>query len=319
MIIGSTDGIEEVRRAVNRVAATDTTVLVIGETGTGKSFIGRWIHSIGLAPHGPFVTVHCPSLFDSSSSFGHDNDNEQEALPLQLAHYFKAACGGTLYLNEIGDMPPAAQNQLVTLFENSGKEHGDSRTGNVRVIASTTRDLKRHSGLGLFRRDLLFRINAFPIHVAPLRDRSSDIVLLTNHFMSVYSAKHKKAVSSVSPEVIRALLLYRWPGNVRELEHVIEHAVLVCGGTTLEEHDLPEALLPTHTPSEDHDTFKELTAAYEKSLIRNALEMTRGNQSEAARILGTTKRIIQYKVGLYDIDYRAFRKGNGRRRTREKT
>ncbi len=311
MIIGSTEAILEVKRSIERIAPTDTTVLVSGETGAGKELVAREIHAISPRASGPFIIVHCPSLVDISQSSSARGGDMSESLLSVLMEHFDSARGGTLFLNEIGDLPPAAQNHLLLLFEKSGRAETESSAthgASVRFIAATTRDLSRHSTMGLFRQDLLYRINVFPIHIPPLRERSPDIVLLAHDFLEKYSRKHSKTVHSIAPEVIRMILLYRWPGNVRELENVIEHAVLVCGGATLEEHDLPSSCTIGEPNVESHDTFKELTAAYEKSLIRNALETARGNQSEAARLLGTTKRIIQYKVGLYDIDYRSFRK-----------
>ncbi len=307
-LLGTSESIQRIREAIERVAQTSTPVLVTGETGTGKESVARKIHERSRYSRGPFVPINCPSLTDSAL---------QKGLMIQtpshgLKHSYqslKDVHNGTVFLNEIGELPLSGQGILLEVLQKWDTHRMEMEKNNyaARFIASTSRDLIQFVECGDFRKDLYYRINVFSITLPMLRERVPDIILLVDHMLDIYRKRYKKAIQTISPQALELLTLYTWPGNVRELENVIEHAVLISAGDVVEAHDLPPWMQIPGSDEQNHDTFKNLIAAYEKKIITNALETARGNQTEAARLLGTTKRVIQYKVRLYHIDYRKYR------------
>lgn len=314
-IIGRSKGILEVLKLIDQVANTDTTVLITGETGTGKELVASAIHENSSRAKGPYIKVNCAAMPESlleSELFGHEKGAFTGALSRRKG-CFQEANKGTIFLDEIGELSPMAQAKLLRVLQDKEIQPvGASRTikVDVRVIAATNKDLEQEVAKGRFRSDLFFRLNIFPIYIPPLRERGSDILLLADFFVNKYSKIFKKNIKRISTSAIDMLMSYHWPGNVRELENCIERAVLIAEGETIESHHLPPSL-QTKSKSEKgkfHGKFDILVANFEKDLIIDALKETNGNQSSAAKILGTTKRIIQYKIKKYGIDPKRFKK-----------
>jgi len=237
-LIGTSPALEAVRQAVTQVAPTDATVLILGETGTGKELVARSIHDQSPRRIRPFVPVSCAALAPgliTSELFGHEAGSFTGAVKRRIGR-FEAANGGTLFLDEIGEMPAEAQALLLRVLQERVIERvggGDPVPIDVRVAAATNRDLSAEVTARRFRADLYYRLNVFPITVPPLRSRPSDIPDLADHFVRCLSAKHRRPVSRIRPSTLRSLTAHDWPGNVRELENLIERAVIVCDGSDL--------------------------------------------------------------------------------------
>ncbi|NLD99304.1 MAG: sigma-54-dependent Fis family transcriptional regulator, partial [Fibrobacter sp.] len=314
-MIGNSNSMREVYRYIAQVAPSLTTVLIIGETGTGKELVANAIHQKSINNEGPFIAVNCAALPETlleSELFGHEKGSFTGAFSSRIGK-FEAAHNGTLFLDEIGELSLSAQGRLLRVIQ----EKEIQRIGNmepikvnVRLIAATNRNLEQDVLQSRFREDLFYRLNVFTIALPPLKERGADILLLADHFIKKYNRLHRKSVERISTPAIEMLSAYNWPGNVRELENVIERAILVSEGNVIEGHDLPKVLQTANLKSSTRNfgSFENQVAAYEKSLIIDALKDSDGNQSEAAALLKTTKRIIQYKIEKYGIDYRKYRK-----------
>ncbi len=315
-IIGHSKVIQEVFGFIAQVADTGTTVLIHGETGTGKELVARAIHLNSSRKEGPLVHVNCAAMPDTlieSELFGHEKGAFTGAIH-QRRGRFEEANGGTIFLDEVGELSAAAQAKLLrVLQEKQFQPLGSSKvvTVNVRVIAATNRNLDQDIVSGRFRTDLYYRLNVFPIYLPPLRERGSDIIMLADHFILKYTRELGKPVKRISSSVLESFLSYSWPGNVRELENCIERAVLLAGGDTIEIIHLPPSLQikPKEGDRRDPGKFSSIIESQERALIIDALKETRGNQSQAAKLLGTTKRIIQYKIQKFAIDPWRFRPG----------
>ncbi len=313
-IIGRSKGILTVLKLIDQVADTDTTVLICGETGTGKELVANAIHDNSRRAKGPFIKVNCAAMPESlleSELFGHEKGAFTGAISRRKG-CFQEASGGTIFLDEIGELSPMAQAKLLrVLQEKEIQPIGSSRTIkiDVRVITATNKDLEKEVQNGNFRSDLYYRLNIFPIYIPPLRERGSDILLLSDFFVNKYANIFKKQIKRISTSAIDMLMSYHWPGNVRELENCIERAVLLAEGNTIESHHLPPSLQtkPQGEKGKVRGKFEILVSNFERDLIVDALKETRGNQSAAAKILGTTKRIIQYKVKKYGINPSRFK------------
>jgi Nif-specific regulatory protein len=221
------------------------------------------------------------------------------------------ADGGTLFLDEIGDLNVSTQVKLLrALQEREFERLGGVETikANVRLIAATNKDLEKSISEGTFREDLYYRLNVFTIFLPPLRERKPDVMLLADHFLEKYAVEHGKNIKRISTPAIDMLGSYHWPGNVRELENTMERAVLVCDGNVIHGHHLPPTLQTAEASGTDaRVSFVEAVEAYEKDLIQDALKTSRGNCAKAARLLGSTERILNYKVKKYSIDRNRFR------------
>jgi Nif-specific regulatory protein len=312
-IIGNSKAMRQVYEGITQVARTNTTVLIRGESGTGKELIAHAIHYNSLRSQKPFVRVSCAALPETlieTELFGHEKGAFTGAQEKKMGR-FELAEGGTLFLDEIGELQPALQVKLLRVLQEREFERvGGIQTikSNVRLIAATNRPIEEAIADGRFREDLYYRLNVFTVFVPPLRQRKSDILLLADHFLEKYSSEHGKWIRRISTPAIDMLVSYHWPGNVRELENTVERAVLVCDGRVIHGHHLP----PTLQTAEASDTLvntnlDEAVAAYERDLILDALKSTRGNRARAARLLGSTERIVGYKVKKYEIDCRRFR------------
>jgi len=312
-IIGHSKVMQEVFGMIAQVADSNTTVLINGETGTGKELVARAIHNRSRRRKGPLIQVNCAAMPDAlieSELFGHERGAFTGALQTRRGR-FEEANGGTIFLDEVGELSAAAQAKLLRVIqEKKFQPLGASRvvSVDVRIIAATNRNLEQDVAAGKFRPDLFYRLNVFPLYLPPLRERGSDIILLADHFVLKYNEEMGKAVKRISNDVLEALLSYSWPGNVRELENCIERALLLTTGSSIESVHLPPSLQVRSREGEKKESgkFNTLIEAQERAMIVDALRESRGNQSQAARLLGTTKRIIQYKIQKFGIDPRRF-------------
>jgi len=307
-IIGNSNAMRDVYSNLYQVAGSDTTVLLRGESGTGKELVAHAIHYTSPRAKGPFVKVNCASLNENlleSELFGHEKGAFTGAIYARKGRIEEAE-NGTLFLDEIGEFSPTSQVKLLRVLQERQFERVGSnkqQKSNARIIAATNRDLETAVREGTFRQDLYYRINVFPIVMPPLRDRKDDILLLADHFVELYAKKMNKDVRRISTPAINMMVSYHWPGNVRELENCIERAVLLSSDGVIHSHHLP----PTLQTSDASDTIgtgslKDRLQLFERDIIVDALKRSNGNLAAAARDLGSTARIIRYKVSQLGID-----------------
>jgi Nif-specific regulatory protein len=312
-IIGNSSPMRRVYEQIAQVARTNTTVLIRGESGTGKELVAHAIHYNSPRSTKPFIKVSCAALPDSlieSELFGYEKGAFTGAQARKKGR-FELAEGGTLFLDEIGDVHQSTQVKLLRVLQ----EREFDRLGgtdpvrvDVRLIAATNKDLEKAIAAGTFREDLHYRLNVFTIFIPPLRERKPDILLLADHFLEKYSIEHRKNIKRISTPAIDMLMAYHWPGNVRELQNIIERSVLVCDSGVIHGHHLPPTLQTAEASGTGMNvTLDEAVSAYEKDIIQDALKTCRGNRSKAAKLLGSTERIVSYKVRKYHIDCRRFR------------
>ena len=304
---------------ISHLAQTATTVLIEGETGTGKEQVARAIHASSMVRTGPMVAVNCAALPESlleSELFGHEKGAFTGAIH-QRRGRFEAADGGTLFLDEVGDVPPAMQAKLLRVLQ----ERRFERVGgaepievDVRIIAATNRSLQQLVKEGKFREDLFYRLNVVKIDLPPLRERPEDIPLLVTHFMQKYASPD--GPKQVAPEAMELLLRYRWPGNVRELENAVERACVTTRHDQVHPENLPATLLesePSKTAARIdlsrplRDLLKDCVATIERRYIRKALKKAHGNVGRCARICGLSRRSVSAKIAEYKLDKAAFK------------
>jgi Nif-specific regulatory protein len=307
-IIGKAHAMQQLFDMIAQVAGSDATVLVRGESGTGKELIAQAIHYNSPRSSQPFVKVNCAALPESvieSELFGHEKGAFTGAISTRKGR-FELADGGTIFLDEIGDLSTPTQVKLLRVLQEREIERvGGTKTikVNVRVIAATNRNLEEAIAMNEFREDLYYRLNVFPLHIPPLRERKSDILLLADHFVTKYNKKNNKSVKRISTSAINMLMSYHWPGNVRELENVMERGILLATNDVIHAHHLP----PTLQTAESSGTtltssLQDALDAVEKELILDALKSSRGNFSKAARALNITERIMGLRAKKYGID-----------------
>ncbi len=302
-IVGTSEGIRTVHKSVEQVAGTDSTVLVTGETGTGKELIARAIHNLSRRKDKMLVTVNCaalPSGLIESELFGHEKGAFTGALSRKIGR-FEMAHEGTIFLDEIGDLPLELQAKLLRVLQDGVFERvgGETLKVDVRVVAATNRDLQKEVDEQRFRPDLYYRLNVFPIRVPPLRDRKEDIRLLTPHFAMKFATKMGKQIDSIPETAMAALMAYFWPGNVRELQNVIERAVIISRGPQLELGEWPP--VPALVQQESRTlTLEELERKHILDVLEKAKWQVSGAQG-AATILGmkpTTLESRMKKLGI---------------------
>jgi transcriptional regulator with GAF, ATPase, and Fis domain len=311
-IIGSSSTLRAVLSQVSQVAPTDTTVLVTGETGTGKELIARAIHKRSTRAAKAFVALNCaaipPSLI-GSELFGHEKGAFTGALQRRIGR-FELAEGGTIFLDEIGELPLETQSTLLRVLQERAFERvGGTRTirTDVRVIAATNRDLKAAMMNGTFRKDLYYRLQVFPVAVSPLRERKEDIPILVQYFIDRYASKMGKRIRGIHQQSLDLLQSYLWPGNVRELQNVIERAVIVSVDDVLW---IDESWLPTGTAEPVHGTLSKLPADQEKEIIEAALAESQGRVSGhagAARKLGIPSTTLESRIRSLKINKHRFK------------
>ena len=312
-IIGTSTAMKEVFNLIAQVSGSEATVLIRWESGTGKEMIAQAIHYNSPRAERPFVKVNCSALPEAvieSELFGHEKGAFTGAIQTRKGR-FEMADGGTIFLDEIGDLPLTIQIKLLrVLQEREFEKVGGNKTQrvNVRVITATHRNLEEMIQSEEFREDLYYRLNVFPIHVPPLRERKSDITLLVDYFTEKYSNRNNKHIRRISTPAIELLSMYHWPGNVRELENCIERAVLLSTDEVIHGHHLPPTLQSAEsTDTKLHATLQEELENFEKELILDALKSSKGNAARAARSLGITERIMGLRVAKYNIDAKRFR------------
>ena len=312
-IVGNSNKMKEVFHLVNQVCQSTATVLIRGESGTGKELVATAIHFSSPRAKAPFIKVNCaalPASLIESELFGHTKGAFTGAVKDKPGK-FELAHTGTIFLDEIGSITMEAQAKLLrALQEREVERVGDlkPRKVDVRVLAATNRDLEAAMSEDQFREDLYYRLNVFPIFMPPLRERPTDILLLTDHFVEKYARMHKKDVRRLSTSAIDALMSYHWPGNVRELENCIERAVLLTNEPVIHSFHLPPTLRTAEqTSSTQSKSLEDVLGSVEKDLIADALKSSRGNMAQAARLLQTTERVIRYKVGKYGLNPQRYR------------
>lgn len=315
-IIGNSKSMQEVYNLIERVAATKATVLVLGESGVGKELIANAIHYNSTTAEGPFIKFNCAALPENiveSELFGHEKGAFTGAVA-QRKGRFELADGGTIFLDEVGELSLAMQAKLLRVLQEKTFERvGGSRPVRVdlRIIAATNRNLPEMVMKGTFRGDLFYRLNVFPLTIPPLRERDSDIILLGDHFVAYYAKEIGKDVKRISTPALNMLMAYHWPGNVRELENVIERSVILANDGVIHGYDLPPSL---QTSSESDTGFgcslDAKVQAVEHEMLVEALKTYNGNTTAAARELGLTRRVLGLRMQKYNLNYKDFRKKN---------
>jgi two-component system response regulator AtoC len=312
-IIGKTPSMQEIFSLIRKVCDFKTTVLILGESGVGKELIARAIHFNSNRKKAPFIALNCgavPENLLESELFGHTKGAFTDAVA-DKSGLFEQADGGTLLLDEIGEMPSLLQVKLLRVLQECEIRPvgaGATRKVDVRVVSATSRDLVRDVAEGRFREDLFYRLNVFSITVPPLRERSEDIPFLANHFLEKYGERLGKTGVRLSSEATKIFLQYEWPGNVRELENTIERGLVLCDGDLIGVESLPATLLKgtssTSSPIEPDDclSLKRAGERLEREYIRKALEKTGGNRTRASRILEISHRALLYKIKEYKMD-----------------
>jgi DNA-binding NtrC family response regulator len=312
-LVGSSAPMMDVFKTIGKVAETDSTVLICGESGTGKELVAEAIHQYSRRHENPFVVVNCAALPETlleSELFGHERGAFTGAVGRKPGR-FELAESGTIFLDEIAEMPPGVQAKLLrVLQEHTFERLGGTETisGNFRVLAATNRDLEACVREKLFREDLFYRLNVVRISVPPLRERRSDIALLAEYFLHVYSGKNGVPAVGFSDDAILTLQTYSYPGNVRELENIVERAILMARGRVIMSAHIPAK------PAQDNGTssgsmlpdlmslpFHKSIAELEKQLIENALNETKGNKTEAADRLQINRRLLYNKMEEHQI------------------
>ncbi|MCD8138182.1 MAG: sigma 54-interacting transcriptional regulator [Planctomycetaceae bacterium] len=314
-LIGKSREMQIVFDQIAQVADSSSTVLIHGETGTGKELVAQALHYNGSRADGPFVRVNCAALPETlieSELFGHEKGAFTGAVAARKGR-FEQADGGTIFLDEIGDISPLMQVKLLRVLQEREFERvGGSKTlqVDVRVVAATHRDLYAMVRQGTFRGDLYYRINVFPITLLPLRQRPGDLPLLADHFLKKYAESAGKDIHSFSPEVLDMLLKHAWPGNVRELENCVEHAVILAPGPVIMPEHLPAALryggAAAETAAPIDLDYKTMVEEFERGVLTQALRETNGNLTRAAALLRTTPRVVSYRVRQLNIDVTHF-------------
>jgi len=310
-IIGNSQAMQPVYDLIDKVAPTDTAVLVRGDSGTGKELVAHAIHFNSRRKEKPFIKVNCAVFAEGileSELFGHEKGSFTGAAGKRIGR-FELANGGSIFLDEIGDISPATQVKLLRVLQEKEFERvggSESIKVDVRVIAATNKNLEEAIRKGEFREDLFFRLNVVPIHVPPLRERTDDIEKLSLYFLSRYSQETNKKVLKVEPKALELMKRYNWPGNVRELENAIQRAVVLSDGDTLYPSNLPLDI-QTHQKDDprqrlgEEATLTQRVERYERELILKALEKSGHVQTQAAKVLGINRTALIYKLKKYEL------------------
>jgi transcriptional regulator with GAF, ATPase, and Fis domain len=314
-IVGTSAALQRVLSLVSKVAPTDASVLITGETGTGKELVARGIHKQSRRSSLPFVSVNCAAIprdLIASELFGHEKGSFTGAIQRRLGR-FELAHGGTIFLDEVGELPLETQIALLRVLQ----EHEFERVGgtrsiqtNVRVVAATNRDLRAAIAAGTFRSDLFYRLNVFPIELPPLRQRREDIPPLVEYFIARCARNAGKNITGINKKSLDLLHTYHWPGNIRELQNVIERSVIMCEteNLTVDETWLPQQLLARESQSQSG--FFQRLAGQEKQMIESALRESEGRvfgPSGAAAMLGMPRSTVESKIRSLRINKNRFK------------
>lgn len=314
-IVSNSSRMQEVFEMMYRVADSNATVLLRGESGTGKTLVAKAIHYNSKRVKKPFVVVNCSALPETlleSELFGHEKGAFTGANSLKKGR-FEQAEAGTIFLDEIGDLSHAVQVKLLNVVQ----DREFQRLGgvkpikcNVRLVTATHKDLEKAVEEGHFREDFYYRLNVFPVYLPPLRERRTDILLLAEYFMKKFCEENSKEITRISTPAIDLLMQYHWPGNVRELQNCMERAVLICDEEAIKSYHLPPTLQSVENVNGTNGNPLSFSAAvenFEKELVVEALKKSKGNQTKAAKMLDTSLRIINYKIHKYEIDFNDFK------------
>jgi len=305
-IIGKSAKMRELFDMLATVAPAEATVLLLGESGTGKEIIANAIHQNSPRKERPYVKVNCAALPETlleSELFGHEKGAFTGAIEKKKGR-FERADGGTIFLDEIGEMSLTTQTKILrVLQEREFEQVGGTKTikVDVRIIAATNKNLEEEVKKGKFREDLYYRINVVPLIIPPLRERAEDVPLLAEHFLRLYGEKNKRMLKGFADGVLDALIRYEWPGNVRELENIVERTVIMSRGDTITFADLPPAIAGAQGPAMQTPPAISLKDM-ERETITKALQQTGGNRTKAAVLLGITRKTLQNKIKEYGID-----------------
>ena len=311
-MIGKSGIIKKLKELIEKVAPTTATVLITGESGTGKEVVAHMVHSLSNRANGPFVKVSCaaiPETLLESELFGHEKGAFTGANERRIGR-FEAASGGTILLDEIGEITQSVQSKLLRVMQEKQFERlggGKTLTTDARILAATNRNLRKSVEEGTFRDDLYYRLNVVPIQVAPLRDRLEDVPLLIEYFLKKMSKRFPHEITGVKPEAMQLMMNYDWPGNVRELENLIERCAVISS-----KEKITVELLPPEIRGETPLHQKEMTSNItlpeaEEMLMRKALERTAGNVSKASRSLDISRDRFRYRLKKFDIDPTEYR------------
>jgi DNA-binding NtrC family response regulator len=316
-IIGKTRQMNKIVSIIEKIADSDTPVLIQGETGTGKTMFARHIHALSRRGEGPFVTIDCGAIMANlleSELFGHVKGAFTGAIRAKRG-LMEEACKGTVFLDEIGELPPQTQVKLLrAIQEKEIRPVGGNQVINidVRFISATNRDLKHEVKSGSFREDLYYRLSLIPLHLPPLRERREDLLQFVAKFVQEFNQRHNKQVTKLSPTVLQKIMNLSWKGNIRELKNVIERAVLLSDGAVIDSECFgaggmdPNLMeLGSHeekNPSDEPLMLKKTVEEAEKMAIRRALRMAGGNRSKAALFLGIGRRTLYDKLAYYQMD-----------------
>ena len=307
-IIGNSSRMQDVYEMIHRVVDSNATVLLRGESGTGKTLVAKALHYNGKRKDHPFVVVNCSALPETlleSELFGHERGAFTGATDRKIGR-FEQAEGGTLFLDEIGEISNSVQVKLLNVVqERTFQRLGSTKqmTCDVRLVAATNRDLEKAVAEKHFREDLYYRLNVFPVYMPPLRERRTDILLIAEFFLEKYASENHKKIRRISTSAIDMLIKYHWPGNVRELQNCIERAVIICDGDAIKGIHLPPTLqIAESSQRENPYSLSVSVENFEKELIIEGLKRNNGNQTKTAKDLDTSLRIINYKIHQYNID-----------------
>jgi DNA-binding NtrC family response regulator len=307
LLVGDSEAIRHVIRLADEVAGSDVTVLIEGESGTGKEIVARMIHAKSARAERPFIFVNCAALPEQlleAELFGHVKGAFTGAVTSKPGR-FQLADGGTLFLDEIGDLPAKGQGDLLRVLEDGcfRMVGGTELTRvNVRVVAATNKKLQESVAAGKFREDLFYRLHIVPIVLPPLREHAEDIPLLVETFLDHFTAKHKRRRLRLSAEALQLCQRFPWPGNVRQLRNAAERLVLTCHAATIDVDDLPDYVQAHDRNAVSFAIRPGMTLAeVEKLLIRQTLAKVTSNREEAARLLGISRRTLQYKLKEYGL------------------
>ncbi|MDX1382517.1 MAG: sigma-54 dependent transcriptional regulator [Thermoanaerobaculia bacterium] len=293
-VVGRHPRVRAALRLLERVAATDTTVLLLGESGTGKELFARGLHQMSARAEGPFVAVNCaaiPETLIENELFGHERGAFTGANRREKGR-FEVAAGGTLLLDEIGELPLAVQGKVLRVLEERSFERVGSSAplrADVRLVAATNRDLAAMVAAGEFRSDLFFRLEVFPIEIPALRDRASDVPHLARHLLRSLAERHRRSDPGLTPEAERVLQAQPWPGNVRQLSNVLERALILNEGGSISASEVEDILAPA-------------AAEDEERAVRDALVRADGDKREAASLLGVSYRTLQRRIKAFDLE-----------------
>lgn len=307
-IIGRSPAMQQVFALIDRAAGVKTTVLVIGESGTGKEMVARALHEAGPRKGGPFLALNCgaiPENLIESTLFGHEKGAFTGA-DARSRGYFQAANGGTLLLDEIGELPLGLQSKLLRVLEDGAVTPVGTTAAqkvDVRIVAATARELEQEVKEGRFRQDLFFRLNVIRIQLPPLRQRKDDLPLLTRYFLDEICRQNNFEPREIDPSLLEAFARYDWPGNVRELRNALESLVVLSGKRTLTSDDLPDRFFPeSEAGRERSEASEELNLSQlSRQAIMKALEACRGNRTEAARQLGISRRTLHRRLNEFGL------------------